>query len=59
MKHAHLEGRRFVTLVRCSKDEQADTSPIDQLNVLYVFGKENGMIHAGSTEDSDIRVTLR
>jgi hypothetical protein len=47
MSYEHLKGRRFINLVRCSKDEQADTSPIDQNNILIEFGVERGMIHAG------------
>ena len=47
MKYAHLQGRRYVSLVRCSTDEQADTSPADQAAVLRAFGDEHGMVHAG------------
>lgn len=36
-----------MSLVRCSTDEQADTSPADQAAVLRAFGDEHGMVHAG------------
>ena len=50
MKKSHLEGRRYINLVRCSKDEQADTSPEDQRRVLDEFAMKHGMIHAGEDE---------
>jgi hypothetical protein len=37
-----------VNLVRCSTDEQADTSPQDQCRILQAFAVEHGMIHAGN-----------
>ena len=47
MSYEHLRGRRFINLVRCSTDEQADTSPADQAALLCAFGREHGLIHAG------------
>lgn len=47
MKVSHLKGRRYVNLIRCSKDEQADTSPKDQAKVLHEYAAEHGMLHAG------------
>jgi DNA invertase Pin-like site-specific DNA recombinase len=47
MKYEHLLGRSYVNLVRCSSDQQADTSPVDQLHILSDFASENEMVHAG------------
>lgn len=47
MKHTHLEGRRYINVVRCSSDQQADTSPVDQLRVLNNFAAISHMTHAG------------
>ena len=47
MNNGNLKGRRYVNLVRCSSDQQADTSPVDQQGVLNEFGRDCGMIHAG------------
>jgi DNA invertase Pin-like site-specific DNA recombinase len=47
MSYEYLRGRRFINLVRCSSDEQADTSPKDQNNILIEFGIDHGMVHAG------------
>jgi hypothetical protein len=48
MKNEYLYGRRYVNLVRCSSDQQADSSPVDQQRILNEFGRGNEMIHAGN-----------
>jgi Recombinase/Resolvase, N terminal domain len=48
MKNEYLYGRRYVNLVRCSSDQQADSSPVDQQRILNEFGRSNEMIHAGN-----------
>ena len=52
MKNSYLEGRRFIKLIRCSQDEQADTSPEDQSKVMGEYGVKNGMIHV----DRDVKL---
>ena len=46
MSYEHSKGRRFITLVRCSADEQANTSLAGQAALLRAFGREHGLIHA-------------
>ena len=45
-----LEGKRYICLVRCSTNEQEDTSIPDQLRVLHDYGQKHGMVHAGDDE---------
>ncbi len=44
MKDPRLEGKRYIALVRCSTQGQADTSIDDQLRLIRRFAKENGMV---------------
>src|SRR5689334_19453904 len=46
-----LEGKRYICLVRCSTNEQEDTSIPDQLRLLHDYGQKHGMIHAGNDEE--------
>jgi hypothetical protein len=48
MRNEKLNGRRYVALVRCSTDQQTETSIPDQLKLLDAFAAENGMISAGT-----------
>jgi len=48
MQNRNLEGRSYINLVRCSTDQQADTSIPDQLRVLHALGRQLGCIHAGN-----------
>jgi hypothetical protein len=41
-------GRRYLSHVRCSTTQQADTSLPDQLNLLRAFGDEEGMHYVDS-----------
>ena len=41
-------GRKYLCLVRCSTNQQADTSIPDQLKVLRAFGDENEMHYIDS-----------
>ncbi|HEY1683538.1 MAG TPA: recombinase family protein [Tepidisphaeraceae bacterium] len=41
-------GRKYLSLARCSTNQQADTSIPDQLKLLRAFGDENGMIYTDS-----------
>lgn len=50
MNYAHLKGKRYVNLVRCSTMQQADTSVEDQQNLLNQFAAEHDLIHAGEDE---------
>jgi ElaB/YqjD/DUF883 family membrane-anchored ribosome-binding protein len=43
--NSHLLGRHYVSLVRCSTNQQTDTSIPDQLKLLNAFGDECGMVH--------------
>ncbi len=47
MSENKLNGRRYVCLVRCSTDQQTDTSIPDQIRLLHAFAQQRGMIHAG------------
>lgn len=47
MKNTKYAGRRYVKLVRCSTLGQADTSTVDQSNLLDEYAEEHGMVHAG------------
>jgi hypothetical protein len=41
-------GRKYISLARCSTNQQADTSIPDQLKVLRAFGDENDMTYIDS-----------
>jgi DNA invertase Pin-like site-specific DNA recombinase len=45
-----LKGRRYICLVRCSTDQQTDTSIPDQLRLLNAFAREHEMVHAGGKD---------
>jgi hypothetical protein len=45
MKYSSLEGKRYISLARCSTAGQADTSIPDQLALIAAFAKEHGMTH--------------
>ena len=45
MRYPKLQGKRYVSLARCSSDKQIDTSNPDQLNLLDAFANEHEMIY--------------
>ena len=47
MKNPNLQGKRYISLVRCSTASQADTSIEDQLVVVDAFAREHEMVHVG------------
>ena len=48
MKENLLQGGRYICLVRCSTNDQAQTSLPDQITLLHAYAEQRGMIHAGA-----------
>lgn len=46
----HLQGKRYIGLVRCSTVGQADTSIDDQFALLRAFAARHGMVHVADIQ---------
>ncbi len=45
MEKRALQGKRYISLLRCSTHGQADTSIVDQRRVLEALARDRGLVH--------------